>query len=141
MQQPPQAIQRPVAGNMPQMPQQYQGQGQGQVGIGGFEQSQMPYMPQSSQGQGYNPAPQGQGQGYNPANLTLDQANQYGFSTGQSKGYGANLLAVQNGQAPSSQMQQYYQKPPQMGQMQQQGSSMVNNMTQQQRNPNYLQGR
>jgi hypothetical protein len=153
-----QAVQRPVAGNMPQP----SGQGMGQAqpmpqrapplqyqpkqqdlgfGIGGFEQEQM------QQGYGFG--------GYEPQQMNLQQQAlgqaQQQFNSNRGPNYGQ---PQQQQQALQQAFQAYGQPQGQVWQKQGQpmqqsfgmpragaGSSYVNSMTQSQRNPNYLQGR
>lgn len=110
----PQAMPRPTAGAMPQ-PQQMQPQQQfnpmPQQG-GGYGQNQM-FNPN----QGYQNLPQQiQGGGMGIGNFMQNQQQQMGQQLGQQLGQQQN--------------QGYFKRQPQ-----------VNDMTQQQRNPNYLQGR
>ena len=103
---PPQnAIPRPAAGAMPQMPQQPQAvqrptfsQPQMQAPMVPWQQQQAP-MPQGNQ------AGSGQAAPLDPA-----QADAYAKQSGMPQGYGQDIMAGQNGQAPISQMQGYWRK-------------------------------
>jgi hypothetical protein len=128
-----QAIPRPVSGQMPQP--------NFAPGIGQFEQNQMPMPPQ---GQGWQKDP-GFGGGWSNPGMLVQQQQQMAqdprYGQQLQGGFGQQQQNQMLGGFGQQQMPQPYGIPRSPMPQQSQGSQMVNNMTQQQRNPNYLQGR
>jgi len=139
----PQAMQRPAAGAMPQMQPGFHYQPLDQMWAGGgqgFNEQQNQYNgPTPPPNQGWE---QGLNGGWSNPGMAQQQALQ-GFAQGLgSPQQGFNQMPGQNqGFQNAFQNQQPFGIPRSPMPMQNAGSSMVNNMTQQQRNPNYTQGR